>query len=110
MMAGQTADVGVVAPALNLGSIQGKEYTVARNATYEFAYTMGGNKYILDVTDMIIACPGGQCIFGMLASDVPAPQGILWPGKTWNGLVHQQGIDGVSCSTFVERDGPVPLS
>jgi len=78
MMAGPTADVDVVASALNLGSIQGKEYTVACNATYEFAYTMGGNKYILDETDMIIANSGGQCIFGMLAIDVPAPRGPLW--------------------------------
>jgi len=78
LMAGPTADVKAIASALNLGSILGKEYTVDCDKQYKIAYTIGGADYVLDEKAMVISNAGGQCLFGMMAIDVPAPRGPLW--------------------------------
>merc|ERR1711862_277698 len=78
LMAGPTADVKAVADALSLGSILGKEYTVDCDKQYKIAYTIGGADYVLDEKAMVISNAGGQCLFGMMAIDVPAPRGPLW--------------------------------
>jgi len=78
LMAGPTADVKAIASALNLDSILGKEYTVDCDKTYTVTYTVNGKDFDLDENDMIIQNSGGQCLFGMMAIDVPAPRGPLW--------------------------------
>merc|ERR1711976_451377 len=78
LMAGPTADVKAVADALSLGSILGKEYTVDCNKKYTLTYTLGGKGYDLDQDAMVISNSGGQCLFGMMAIDIPAPRGPLW--------------------------------
>jgi len=78
LMAGPTSDVQAVAKALNLGSILGKEYTVDCSAKYSLTYTLGGEGYDLDQDAMVISNSGGQCLFGMMAIDIPAPRGPLW--------------------------------
>jgi len=78
LMAGPTSDAKAIAKELGLGSILGKEYTVDCNAKYSLTYTLGGNQYDLDQTDMVISNSGGQCLFGMIGLDVPAPRGPLW--------------------------------
>jgi hypothetical protein len=78
LLAGPTEEVEAIAKALDLGSILGKEYTVDCDKKYKLSYTVGGEEWMLDQDDMILANSGGKCIFGMLALDVPAPAGPLW--------------------------------
>jgi len=78
LMAGPTVDVQQIATSLGLTSVLGKEYMVDCSKKYNIAHTIGGNDYVLDQDDMIIQNTGGQCLFGMMAIDVPAPRGPLW--------------------------------
>jgi len=78
LMAGPTDVVGQVAKALNLQSLLGKEYIVDCSKTYTLSYTLGGQEFALDQKDMIISNAQGQCLFGMIGLDVPAPRGPLW--------------------------------
>jgi len=78
VMAGPTADVKLIASALSLGSIAGKEYTVDCSKKYELAFTLAGKDYALTQDDMLLANSGGTCIMGMIGIDVPAPRGPLW--------------------------------
>lgn len=78
LMAGPTTDVKAIADKLGLTSILGKEYMVDCSKKYSIAYTLAGKDYVLDQDDMIIQNTGGQCLFGMMAIDVPAPRGPLW--------------------------------
>jgi len=78
LMAGPTTEVKAIASALNLGSILGKEYTVDCSKKYTLTYTLGGKDYDLDQDAMVVSNSGGQCLFGMLAIDIPAPRGPLW--------------------------------
>jgi hypothetical protein len=78
LMAGPTEEVKAIATALNLGSVLGKEYTVDCNAKYSLTWSVGGQDWVLDQDDMVLSESNGQCIFGMLGLDVPAPAGPLW--------------------------------
>jgi len=78
LMAGPTADVQAIASALSLTSILGKEYTVDCSKQYQLTYSLGGQEYALDQDAMVVSNSGGQCLFGMMAIDVPAPRGPLW--------------------------------
>jgi len=78
LLAGPTEEVTAIATALNLGSVLGKEYTVDCSKTYTFSFTIGGQEWTLNQEDMILSNSGGQCIFGMIGLDVPAPAGPLW--------------------------------
>merc|ERR1712107_393329 len=75
LIAGPTDVVGQVAKSLNL---QSKEYIVDCSKTYKLSYTLGGQELALDQKDMIISNAQGQCLFGMIGLDVPAPRGPLW--------------------------------
>jgi len=39
--------------------------------------TLGGKEFTLEGSDYVINA-GGQCLFGMMGIDVPAPRGPLW--------------------------------
>lgn len=78
LMAGPTADVKAIADKLGLTSVMGKEYMVDCSKKYSIEYTLAGKGYVLDQDDMIIQNTGGQCLFGMMGIDVPAPRGPLW--------------------------------
>merc|ERR1712226_1679729 len=78
LMAGPTADVKAIANKLGLTSVLGKEYMVDCSKKYSIEYTLAGKGYVLDQDDMIIQNSGGQCLFGMMGIDVPAPRGPLW--------------------------------
>jgi len=78
LMAGPTSDVKAIASALSLTSVLGKEYMVDCSKQYTITYTLNGKDFVLDQNDMIIQNSGGQCLFGMMGIDVPAPRGPLW--------------------------------
>merc|ERR1712048_803247 len=78
LMAGPTSDVQAIASSLSLTSVLGKEYTVDCSKQYTITYTLNGKDFVLDQNDMIIQNSGGQCLFGMMGIDVPAPRGPLW--------------------------------
>merc|ERR1711920_1020234 len=78
LMAGPTSDVKAIASAFSLTSVLGKEYMVDCSKQYTITYTLNGEDFVLDQNDMIIQNSGGQCLFGMMGIDVPAPRGPLW--------------------------------
>jgi hypothetical protein len=78
LMAGPTEDVQAIASSLGLTSILGKEYIVDCSKQYKLTYTLGGKAYDLDQDAMVVSNSGGQCLFGMMAIDIPAPRGPLW--------------------------------
>jgi len=78
LMAGPTADVKAIADALSLKSVLGKEYMVDCSKEYTITFTVNSKDFVLDQTDMILQNSGGQCLFGMMGIDVPAPRGPLW--------------------------------
>jgi hypothetical protein len=78
LMAGPSEEVKAIASALGLTSILGKEYMVNCTQEYQISWYLGGIEYQLDNKDMILSESDGECIFGMLGLDVPAPAGPLW--------------------------------
>jgi len=78
LMAGPTTDVQAIASSLSLTSVLGKEYIVDCSKQYKLSWTIGGKDYDLDQDAMVVSNSGGQCLFGMMAIDVPAPRGPLW--------------------------------
>jgi len=77
VMAAPTADAQAIVTALGLTKLA-SAYVVDCSKDYELAFTLGGQSYVLDQTDMILQKSAGQCIFAMTAIDVPAPAGPLW--------------------------------
>lgn len=77
-MAGPTSDVQAIASSLSLTSVLGKEYMVDCSKKYTITYTLGGQDFSLDQDAMVVSNSGGQCLFGMMAIDIPAPRGPLW--------------------------------
>ena len=54
------------------------EYTIACDAKApDITFVLGGRRYDLALEDYVIE-ESGQCLFGMMGIDVPAPHGPLW--------------------------------
>jgi hypothetical protein len=78
LLAGPKADVAKIAAAVGAKSVLGKEYTIDCDAKADdIIFTLGGVDFPLKLEDYVIK-DAGQCLFGMMGIDVPAPHGPLW--------------------------------
>ncbi|KAH8045199.1 aspartic-type endopeptidase [Aureococcus anophagefferens] len=77
-LAGPTAEVKKIAEQIGAKSVLGKEYTIDCDAKADdIVFTLGGKDYALALKDYVIE-DAGQCLFGMMGIDIPAPNGPLW--------------------------------
>jgi len=78
LLAGPTAEVKKIAEQIGAKSVLGKEYTIDCDAKADdIVFTLGGKDYALALKDYVIE-DAGQCLFGMMGIDIPAPNGPLW--------------------------------
>jgi len=78
LLAGPTTDVEAIAKAVGAKAIVAGEYTIDCDATApDIVFTLGGKDYHLALQDYIIENEG-ECLFGMMSIDIPAPAGPLW--------------------------------
>jgi len=78
-LAGPTAEVQALAKKFGATSILGKEFVVSCTADVKpVTFTLGGKDFTLSFQDIILQKSGSQCVLGLLAIDVPAPNGPLW--------------------------------
>lgn len=81
LLAGPTDEVKKIAAAVGAKKVPlTPEYMIdcdKLDSMPDIVITMGGNQYALSASDYTLQS-GGQCIFGMMGIDVPAPMGPLW--------------------------------
>jgi hypothetical protein len=78
-LAGPTTEVKAIAAAMGAKSLLGKEFTIDCNAAVTpLSFNLNGNTFTLSLQDLILEQQGNTCILGLLAIDVPAPNGPLW--------------------------------
>jgi hypothetical protein len=80
LLAGPPDAVAALAKAAGATSVMGKEWVIdcAKIPTLPaFTVTLGGKEFTLTGDDYVINA-GGQCLFGFMGIDVPAPRGPLW--------------------------------
>ena len=72
------ADDVAAAKAVGAKPALAGEYTIACDAKApDITFVLGGRRYDLALEDYVIE-ESGQCLFGMMGIDIPAPNGPLW--------------------------------
>merc|ERR1719221_881930 len=80
LLAGPKDAVAALAKQAGATSIMGKEFVIdcsKANSLPDLTVTLGGKDFTLDGSDYVINVKG-QCLFGFMGIDVPAPRGPLW--------------------------------
>jgi len=79
LLAGPKDEVAKLAAAVGATPVAGgKEYQIDCNADApDVSFTIGGKDYTLTSKEYSLN-ESGQCIFGMMGIDIPAPNGPLW--------------------------------
>merc|ERR1719379_1219348 len=77
LLAGPKDIVAKLAQQAGATSVMGKEYVIdcsKASSLPDLTVTLGGKDFTLSASDYVISVKG-QCLFGFLGSDVPAPRG-----------------------------------
>jgi hypothetical protein len=80
LLAGPKDIVAKLAQQAGATSVMGKEYVIdcdKAKSLPDLTVTLGGKDFTLSASDYVISVKG-QCLFGFLGLDVPAPRGPLW--------------------------------
>merc|ERR1719188_116447 len=80
LLAGPKAAVDALAKQAGATSIMGKEFVIdcgKAKSLPDLTVTLGGKDFTLSSDDYVINIKG-QCLFGFMGIDVPAPRGPLW--------------------------------
>jgi hypothetical protein len=78
LLAGPTEDVKAIATMVGATPLMKGEYKIDCNANApDMVFTINGKAFNLSLKDYVLNT-AGQCIFGMIGIDVPAPHGPLW--------------------------------
>jgi len=78
LLAGPKDEVTKIAAAVGAKASIGGEFSIDCDATADdIEFVLNGKTYALKLADYVLNS-GGQCIFGMMGIDIPAPNGPLW--------------------------------